>query len=235
MTTEEVVTKLIELQNDSIEKVLAKHGAKEPFYGVKVEDLKKIQKQIKKDYRLSLELFDTGISDAMYLAGLISEPKKMSKAELQSWAEKAYWYMLSEYTVAWVASESNFGLELALKWIDSNDEKIQSSGWATLSSIVAITENDEIDLELINKLLARVQSQIHNSPNRARYTMNNFVISVGCYIPSLTTESLAVAAKLGVVKVDMGGTACKVPNATEYIAKVVKMGRIGKKRSTVFC
>ena len=33
----------------------------------------------------------------------------------------------------------------------------------------------------------------------------------------------------------MGGTACKVPNAVEYIAKVEKMGRLGKKRKTAMC
>jgi hypothetical protein len=36
-----------------------------------VEELKKIQKRIKKDYQLALDLYDTGIYDAMYLAGLI--------------------------------------------------------------------------------------------------------------------------------------------------------------------
>src|SRR5947209_7953223 len=49
-----------------------KHGAREPFFGVKIEDLKKIQKRIKKDYQLALDLYATGISDAMYLAGLIA-------------------------------------------------------------------------------------------------------------------------------------------------------------------
>ncbi len=235
MTKEEVVKKLIEFQSESTKRVLAKHGAKEPFYGVKVEDLKKIQKQIGKNYALSIELFNTGISDAMYLAGLISEPKKMSRDDLQEWVEKAYWYMLSEYTVAWVASESNFGWELALQWIDSPNEKIQSSGWATLSYLLAITDNAKIDIELIKKLIARVQSQLHGSANRTKYTMNNFIISVGAYLPSLTNESLAVAATLGVIKVDMGGTSCKVPNASEYIAKVIKMGKHGKKRKTAFC
>jgi hypothetical protein len=35
--------------------------------------------------------------------------------------------------------------------------------------------------------------------------------------------------------VDMGGTACKVPYAPEYIQKVQKRGAIGKKRKTAKC
>jgi hypothetical protein len=48
---------------------------------VKVEELKKIQKQIKKDYQLALDLYDTGVYDAMYLAGLIADDLKMSKKD----------------------------------------------------------------------------------------------------------------------------------------------------------
>ena len=43
------------------------------------------------------------------------------------------------------------------------------------------------------------------------------------------------AESIGKVDVDMGGTSCKVPFAPEYIDKVVKMGRLGKKRKQVRC
>jgi hypothetical protein len=33
----------------------------------------------------------------------------------------------------------------------------------------------------------------------------------------------------------MGETECKVPLATEYIAKAEKMGRVGKKKKTMKC
>src|SRR5438105_3151398 len=101
MTAKAIVEELKALGNEGTKKVLVKHGAKEPFYGVKIEHLKKIQKRIKRDYQLALELYDTGISDAMYLAGLIADDAKMTKKDLQRWVEKAYWYMLSEYTVPW--------------------------------------------------------------------------------------------------------------------------------------
>ena len=97
------------------------HGAREPFFGVKVEDLKKIQKRIKVDYQLALDLYDTGNSDAMYLAGLIADDAKMTKKDLQRWVDQAYWHMLSEYTVPWVATGSPHGHDLALKWIEAEE------------------------------------------------------------------------------------------------------------------
>jgi hypothetical protein len=65
--------------------------------------------------------------------------------------------------------------------------------------------------------------------------MNNFVICVGSYVPELLDRALEVAAANGKVSVDMGKTECKVPFAPDYIRKVEKMGRIGKKRRQVRC
>lgn len=235
MTLPEIMQQLQQLGHESIKNTLVKHGAREPFFGVKIEDLKKIQKKIKSDCQLSLELFNTGNSDAMYLAGLISDPAKMTRENLNEWAEKAYWYMLSEFTVAWVASESQFGTELALKWINSEKENIACSGWSTLACIVALKNDKEIDKVLYSSLLDRVSKTIHSEKNRVRHTMNTFVISVGGYCTHLQYEANKVAISIGKVKVDMGGTACKVPLATEYIKKMHDRGSLGKKRKTAMC
>ena len=65
--------------------------------------------------------------------------------------------------------------------------------------------------------------------------MNGFVIGVGSAVVPLSAKAKAVAKAVGEVEVDMGGTACKVPLATEYIAKVEKSGRLGKKRKSAMC
>lgn len=234
-TADDIVAELKTLGSPSIKKVFINHGAKEPFFGVKIEYLKKIQKRIKKDHALALALWDTGISDAQYLAALISEPEKFTKAQLKKWAKTAGWHMISEYSVAWAASESPFAADVASEWIDSKSEDIATSGWSTFGSLVAIKPDEELDLTEISKLLDRVQKTIHDSPNRVRYTMNAFVIAVGSYVPALAGKAKSVAKAVGKVEVNMGGTACKVPNALEYIAKVEKMGRQGRKRKTAMC
>ncbi len=235
MTAPEIVVKLQALGNDALKKVFLKHGAREPFFGVKIEDLKKMQKQIKKNHPLALALYDTGISDAMYLAGLIADDAQMTKKDLQRWVAQAYWHMLGEYTVAWVAAGSKYGRELALQWIDSPKANIAAAGWATLNSLVATKKDAELDLAELNQLLERVHTTIHQQPNRVRYVMNGFVIAVGCYVQALTNLALTAAAKIGQVSVDMGGTACKVPYALEYIKKVQQRGAIGKKRKSAKC
>ncbi len=235
MTANEILAELKPLGAEGYRKILRNHGVPEPMFGVKVEYLKKIQKRIKKDYQLALELYDTGIYDAMYLAGLIADDAKMTKKDLKRWVEKANCQTLCGYTVAWVAAEGLHGHELALEWIESKRESIASCGWATLSCLVALKEDSELDMAELKQLLRRIQKTIHQQPNRVRYAMNNFMISVGSYVKALTEEAIKTATEIGIVKVDMGDTDCKVPSAVEYIQKVEKRGSIGKKKKTVKC
>ena len=235
MTAQEIVQEIKPLGKDSYKKVLLNHGIQEPVFGVKIEDLKKIQKRIKKDYQLALDLYDTGIYDAMYLAGLIADDLKMTKKDLRHWIDNATSGSLCEYTVPWVAAESNHGRELALEWIESKKENVAAAGWATLSGLVSIKDDAELDLAELKRLLERVQKTIHEQPNRVRYSMNGFVIAIGSYVHALTDLAIKTGGKIGPVSVNMGGTACKVPFAPEYIEKVRKRGTIGKKRKTPKC
>lgn len=229
------MSQLQQMGTEQTRKTWLNHGAKGEFFGVKIGDMKTIQKKIKRDHELALALYKTGNADAMYFAGLISEPAKMTKQQLQEWVEQSTWHMLNEYTVAWAATESLYGHELALEWIDSNEEKIQASGWCTYGGLVSLKKDEELDVKELERLLSRVQKTIHQQGDRVKYAMNGFVIAVGSYVMALTEKASATAAAMGTVMVDMGGTACKVPDAAAYIGKVEAAGKLGKKKKTVFC
>ncbi|MBY0085274.1 DNA alkylation repair protein [Brevibacillus brevis] len=235
MTLEEVMQKLEAMGTEQTKKTLLRHGAKEPLFGVRVGDMKKLVKEVKHDQQLVQALYDTGNYDAMYLAGLTVDPKSMTKERLQAWVQEASWYAPAEYTVASVAAESHFAMELARDWIESKEEMVATCGWNTYSNYLSITPDEQLDKEEIKRLLMRVKETIHQEQNRVRYTMNQFVISVGAYVRELHQEALEVAAAIGKVHVDVGQTACKVPLATEYIKKIEERGSVGKKKKTCIC
>ncbi|MDM5200537.1 DNA alkylation repair protein [Fictibacillus enclensis] len=235
MTVEEIMHHLKEMGSEQTMKTFKNHGAQEPFFGVKVGDLKKLVKFVKKDQELALALYDTGNHDAMYLAGLAVDPKKLTREQLEQWVDKAYWYMLAEYTVANAAAESPFALELAHKWMNDDREMVAACGWSTYAGYMSITADEELDLEEIRGLLKRVEETIHGERNRVRYAMNGFVIMAGSAIAELHDEALAVADRIGKVDVNVGNTACKVPLAADYILKVKNRGKVGVKKKTCIC
>ena len=211
------------------------HGITGPLFGVKVEELKKYEKAIKKDYQLALDLYDTGVYDAIYLAGLIADESKMTKDDLRGWLEKATSERVAEFAVAWVAADGPHGWELAQEWIDSQDEKYAAVGWGTLSSLVAVKSDADLDIPALKNLLERVKNTIHAQPDRVRSKMNGFVIALGSCVTKLTDDALRAGEVIGKVEVNMGNTSCKVPFAPDYIRKVASMGRIGKKRKSARC
>jgi hypothetical protein len=231
----EVVEELRGLGSPSIKKVLVNYGAREPFFGVKITDMKPIAKRLTPNYELARELYATGISDAMYLAGLITDDSKMTREDLQTWVKQAYWSMLSESTVPWVASGSRYGEELGKEWIESPTKTIACAGWRTLSCLTLITPDATLNLHDYEALLNRVTTTIHHQPNGVRSCMNGFVIACGTNVLPLTEFASQCAIEIGEVSVQMGNTACKVPFAPERIAEAVARGTVGRKRKTAKC
>lgn len=234
-TVAQVMKELEKKGSEQTRKTYARHGAPSDTFGVKIGDLKVIAKQIKGMQDLACELFETGNADAQYLAGIVADGSKMNKHQLQSWAKNASWHMVAQYSVPGVTCESPHARDLAVKWFDSKNESVASCGWCTYAGIVAVNPDEDLNLAEVKSLLNRVVEEIDRAPNRIRYTMNGFVISVGTYVKPLLRQAKAAAKKIGKVSVAMGDTACKVPLATEYIEKVEKMNRVGKKRKTIKC
>jgi 3-methyladenine DNA glycosylase AlkD len=234
-TVSDVMAELEKKGSEKTRVTYARHGIAGNVYGVLVADLKVIAKKFKGDQALACALYETRNYDAMYLAGIVVDGSRMSKKQLDAWAKGATFGQIAQYTVPAVACESPHARALADTWIDSKQETIAASGWCTWSGIVATRPDDELDLEEINGLLNRIVKQIDAAPHRVRYAMNGFVISVGTYVKPLLKAAKSAAKKLGKVAVDMGDTACKVPNSLEYIEKVESMGRVGKKRKTMKC
>lgn len=120
--------------SESTKRIFIKHGAKEPFFGVKIGNLKVIAKKLKGEQALALELYATGNGDAQYLAGIIIDGAKMTRAQVQTWADKAAWRMISASIVPVVASEHPDGFALAREWIDSPKEHVAIAGWNSLGA-----------------------------------------------------------------------------------------------------
>jgi 3-methyladenine DNA glycosylase AlkD len=240
-----VLDDLKSLGTEQYRKTFARHGIPlERTYGVSNAHLKTLAKSLTKSLKsspdelqaLALELYDTGIVDAMYLAGMLADGAKMSRKQLQHWAEESHaMSMIAEHTVPWVTVESPDARHLAIQWIASKRPHVASSGWCTYSGIVATTPDEKLDLPEIDRLLTTIEAKIGSARDREKYTMNSFVIAVGTYMKPLRDRALATAAKIGTVIVDMGDTDCKVPDAAAYIAKTEAAGKLGPKRKTIRC
>ncbi|CAM2010460.1 DNA alkylation repair protein [Acanthopleuribacter pedis] len=234
-TLETVMAELEAKSNEDALRIYRNQGYEGEAFGVRVGELKKMVKGIKKDQDLVRALFDTGNADAQYLAGLAADPKTFTEQDLDAWADRAFWFWISEYSVAGVAAESGNGWDVALRWIEDDRDHVSAAGWATLTHCLSITPDDQLDFATLETLLTRVGDTIHDCPNRTRYAMNGFVLGAAAFTIPLLEQAKTVAAKIGKVNVDMGKTQCKVHLATTYIAKLEEKNRLGRKKKTARC
>jgi 3-methyladenine DNA glycosylase AlkD len=67
---------------------MARYGIDvESRFGVSIPELRKLAKEIGKCHDLALKLWTTGISDAMILASLIAEPRKLTEEQMEEWVK----------------------------------------------------------------------------------------------------------------------------------------------------
>lgn len=235
MTLDQVMQELARKGSANIKKTLLRHGAQEPLFGVRIGDLKPLQKSLKGEQELALRLFATGNSDAMYLAGLIANGARMSRRQLDQWATSASWHMIASCPVAWVAAEHPEAMSIGLHWISAKRELTAVAGWSTLSAVVTCRSDSELPIPELEALLNRCAKEIASAPNRVRYAMNCFVICCGTYVAPLAEKAIATARRMGKVAVDMGDTSCQVPDAGTYIVKSRRGAPVAPKRKMVRC
>ena len=235
MKAKQILRELARFGNDQTKRIYLSHGASEPLYGVKIGDMKKLQKKVGAISDEALELWDSGNADARYFAALSADQERITKATLRKWARQANWHMLSEYAVAQLIAETKHAWSLGLEFIDSKQEHVACCGWSSLSNWISFRPVEEVEVDAVSELLNRVEATVREQPNRLRFTMCNFVVAAGAFVPEVTQQALGIGKRLAKLEVAPVKKGCSVPEIVEDITKVQKLGRIGKKRKRARC
>ena len=235
MNFEIVMQELEALSKERTKKIYVSNGAHEPLFGVATGQMKPIAKKIKKNQPLAEQLYSTGNYDAMYFAGVIADPKAMTESDFNRWIDSAYFYMLSDYVVAVTLAEADIAQEVADQWIASGEELKMSAGWSCYCWLLGNRPDGEFSESKLANMLEIVQNTIHDSPERTKYAMNNFLYTVGVSYLPLHDKAVEIANAVGPVEVQRDKTKSKVLHASENIQKAVDKGQIGFKRKHVRC
>ncbi|WP_145052928.1 DNA alkylation repair protein [Paenibacillus xylanexedens] len=235
MNLEEVMQELEALGKERTKKIYMSNGAHEPLFGVATGAMKPMARKIKKDQALADQLYATGNYDAMYFAGVIADPKAMTAADFERWMETAYFYMISDYIVAVTLAETDIAQEVADAWIASGDELKMSAGWSCYCWLLGSRKDDEFSSDKLEAMLEQVKDTIHDSPERTKFSMNNFIYTVATSYQPLHDQAVETAKMVGPVEVNKDKPKSKLIQASENIQKAVDQGRIGFKRKYVRC
>lgn len=218
-------------------KTYARHGIGDKTYGTSFAVIRKLAKQIKQDHALALQLWATGYFEPRVVATMIADPAQVTREEADSMVDEMFTHTLTDELVTNLLSKTPFAADLAMAWVDSPKEQVGRAGWDLVGVLAkgggcaacsplrpskrsGATETSPTLLDY-PALLAKLEATIHQAPNRKREAMNNALIAIGIYIPTLTESAKAAARRIGPVGIDHGDTACKTPDAVAYIEKAL--------------
>lgn len=235
MDFEIVMQELEALGKERTKKIYISNGAHEPLFGVATGAMKPIAKKIKKNQPLAEQLYATGNYDAMYFAGVIADSAIMTEADFDRWIDGAYFYMLSDYVVAVTLSETDIAQAVADKWIASGEELRMSAGWSCYCWLIGNRKDSEFSESKIAEMLDQAEKTIHDSPERTKSAMNNFIYTVGISFSPLHEMALETAKAIGPVEIKRDKKKSSILNCSESIQKEIDKGKLGFKRKYVRC
>jgi 3-methyladenine DNA glycosylase AlkD len=235
MDLQMVMEELEALGKERMKKMYISNGAHEPLFGVATGAMKPISKKIKINQPLAEELYTTGNYDAMYFAGIIADPKRMTESDFERWIDAAYFYMLSDYVVAVTLAEADIAQDVADKWIASGEELRMSAGWSCYCWLLGNRKDAEFSESKLANMLQLVEKTIAVSPERTKSSMMNFIYTVGISYLPLHEMAVETAKAVGTVEIKREKKKSSFVNAYENIQKEVGRGKLGFKRKYVRC
>lgn len=226
MTVDETLAELRALGTAQNRKVYARHGAREPMFGVSFGNLGKLRKRIKVDHPLAVGLWHSGNHDARVLATMIADPASVKSVDLDRWVRDLDSYVVTD-AFATMVSAMPVAARKAAMWTPRRDEFVGRAGWAVVARLAM--RADSPDDEWFEARIPEIEAGIHAAANRKRETMNTALIAIGTRNRKLQRLAVAAARRIGPVEVDHGETGCKTADACEYIARTWKH-RASKKK-----
>jgi 3-methyladenine DNA glycosylase AlkD len=223
MTTTEVLSTLKRLGKPQTAAIYRRHGSGDNVFGALTSDIAKLQKKIKADNALAMELWKTGNAEARVLALQVADPARLTRTDADRLLKEGPVRFVWPYLCGLVA-RSPIAEKTMQAWMKSTDEHARELGYA-IFAVRLKDDADSISDADAAKVLTTIEKEIHASPNWVRYAMNSALISVGIYKQALTKKAMDAARRIGVVEVDHGETTCKTPSAVPYIENALKRRR----------
>lgn len=226
MEFEDYMKTLENMGNPAMRKIYLNAGAKEPLFGVKMGDLRKLAKEIGIDHTSALSLYASGNHDAMMLAGMICDPQRLTREILDQWVESSRCNMVAERCVAPLAAARGDAWEIAEAWMKSREEMTACAGFTIIGMLFSYIPDQDLDLDKVKNIIDDIESRIKIERPYLQNAMNNCLIMAGMYIVPMTAYCKDTADRIGYVKPTIKLNNCNIQSASDYILRYAPRSKV---------
>jgi 3-methyladenine DNA glycosylase AlkD len=103
--------------------------------GVRVWDLRRIAKEIKRDHDLALRLWASGIHEARMLATMVGDPKRVTEELMEEWVRDFDSWDITDQCCGNLFDRTPWAYEKAVEWSEREEEFEKRAGFVLMATL----------------------------------------------------------------------------------------------------
>lgn len=163
--------------------------------GVSVGDLRQIGRAHRRDHALALELWETGVSEAMILAAVIDDPKQVTRPQMDRWVRMCDNWGLTDALCFGLFDRTPFAEAKAHAWSRRKAEFVKRGGFALMAGLAV--HRKELPDDIFLRFLPVIRREANDDRNFVRKAVNWALRQIGKRNPALRRAAIAAAKRIG--------------------------------------
>ncbi len=115
---------------------MARYGmVAERRLGVSVPEMRKIAKELGRNHRLALELWETGILEARIVAAMIDEHRKLTEKQMDDWVKDINSWDVCDQVCMNLFEKAPLAWKKILDWSEREEEFVKRAAFALMACL----------------------------------------------------------------------------------------------------
>jgi 3-methyladenine DNA glycosylase AlkD len=192
MTSAEIITLLQQKADKNYLTGMQRFGINSnKTLGVKVPELRKLARLVKKDHQLAQQLWDTGIHEARLLASMIDDPVQVTVKQIDAWVKDFNSWDVCDQVCGNLFDRTPYAIEKALEFSTYEKEYIKRAGFVLMAEY-AIHQKTAPNAVFIN-FLPVIEREAWDGRNFVKKAVNWALRQIGKRNPELKQAAIAAA------------------------------------------
>ncbi|OIO89046.1 MAG: DNA alkylation repair protein [Anaerolineae bacterium CG2_30_64_16] len=194
-SVEAVLTKLAAKARPDQVAGMARYGmSAKRRLGVAVPDMRKLARELGKDHQLALDLWQTGIPEAMIVAGMIDDPARLTEAQMEAWVVEIDSWDVCDQSCMNLFEKSPLAWQKIRDWSEREEEFVRRTAFALLACLA--WHDKQAEDAQFSALLPVIRAGATDDRNFVKKAVNWALRNIGKRNPNLNRAALETAREI---------------------------------------
>lgn len=195
MNSNQIISDLKKLKNLSNIEGMARFGINpNSALGISIPHLRKTAREIGKNHKLALDLWNSGIHEVRILATMIDEPEKVTKSQMDKWVKDFNSWDLCDQCCNNLFGKTPFAIEKSFQWVEREEEFVRRAGFVLMA--VLSVHNNEMNDEQFIAYFSIIERYSGDERNFVKKAINWALRQIGKRNINLNKEATSVCNRL---------------------------------------